>query len=385
MEIVVSEHLLASLPERLATHARGDVVIIADPDTRAAIGADTLKQIAAASKAVTKILKDPKPTLLLGDTLAARLKKARFAIAIGSGTINDLVKYAAHHAGIPYAVIATAPSMNGYSSATASLERDGFKHSFPATAPVAIYADLGVLARAPKSLRASGMGDTLCRSTVQADWRLAHKLLAIPYDDRYFAELKPWEEELRAHPALVAQGDTGIMRVLFRALIAAGNAMREHGSSMPASQGEHMIAHTMEYRGHRSFTRHGEEIAVTSLTMARLQYGYLLDDRLRVRPLEPREELWRHFPSSFRQAFQHKQLAQEALLEKEWLPIRDWIMEDFIIPSELETILRKAGCRTTPPAIGWNMEDYQATYPLAYLTRDRFTFLDVAAMAGLFA
>lgn len=383
MEIVVSEHLSATLPERLAAHAKHGVVIVADPDTRDALGKDTCKRIAEATRGVTKILKDPKATLDTAEALAERLKKARFAIAIGSGTINDLVKYAAHQAGIPYAVIATAPSMNGYTSSTASLQRERFKQSFNAAAPIAVYADLGVLARAPLALRASGMGDTLCRSSVESDWKLAHKLLGTPYDESYFTALRPWEKELLTYPQLVQQGDPGIMRVLFRALLAGGDAMRTHGSSMPASQGEHMIAHTMEYLGHPSLTYHGEEIAVTSMTMARLQYGFLLSDRVRVGRIEPKEELWARFPSNFREAFARKQLSKDALLEKEWEDIRDWISETFVPPITLEAALKKAGCRTSATSIGWVMEEYQNAYKLAYITRDRFTFLDLAVMNGM--
>ena len=42
-------------------------------------------------------------------------------IAIGSGTINDLCKYASAADRKPYAVFATAPSMNGYTSLNAAI------------------------------------------------------------------------------------------------------------------------------------------------------------------------------------------------------------------------------------------------------------------------
>jgi len=385
MDIVVSEHLLPSLPERLAALGRHDVVIVADPDTRDAIGRDTVKRMAEATRAVTKIIKEPSVTLELAEILSARLRKARFAIAIGSGSINDLVKFAAHRAGIPYAIVATAPSMNGYSSRTASLARDGFKQSFEATAPVAIFADLPTLARAPLPLRAAGVGDTLCRSTVQADWRVAHKLLGVPYDESLFTDIMLWEKELLAHADKVKAGDVGIMRVLFRALIAGGEAMRRHGSSMPASQGEHMIAHTMEYLGHPAPAFHGEEIAVTTMTMARLQFGILAQDHLRLCRLEPENNVWAMFPPGFRELFRRKQLACEEpqILSERWAEIRDWIMQDYISPLDLEPALKKAGCRTHATDIGWEIEEYQNAYKLAYLTRDRFTFLDLGVMNGI--
>ena len=45
-------------------------------------------------------------------------------IAVGSGTINDLAKFAAALDRKPYAVFATAPSMNGYTSANAAITVD---------------------------------------------------------------------------------------------------------------------------------------------------------------------------------------------------------------------------------------------------------------------
>ena len=42
-------------------------------------------------------------------------------VAVGSGTINDLTKLAAHRLGRPYMVVATAASMDGYTAYGASI------------------------------------------------------------------------------------------------------------------------------------------------------------------------------------------------------------------------------------------------------------------------
>ncbi len=105
---------------------------------------------------------------------------------MGSGTINDLCKYAAFASGRPYAVFASAPSMNGYVTATASLSRKGHKSTLAAACPRAALFDLAVLARAPARLIRAGIGDTLCRTTAQADWLLAHLLHGTPYDELPF-------------------------------------------------------------------------------------------------------------------------------------------------------------------------------------------------------
>ncbi|MBD3176709.1 MAG: iron-containing alcohol dehydrogenase, partial [Armatimonadia bacterium] len=52
--------------------------------------------------------------------------------AIGSGTVNDLVKMAAQEARVPYISVATAASMNGYPSPISAVLRDGLKSTVPA-------------------------------------------------------------------------------------------------------------------------------------------------------------------------------------------------------------------------------------------------------------
>ena len=71
-------------------------------------------------------------------------------------------------------MFATAPSMNGYTSLNAAITEHGHKMSLPAQAPVGAFFDLGVLSAAPARMIRSGLGDSLCRTTAQADWLLAH-------------------------------------------------------------------------------------------------------------------------------------------------------------------------------------------------------------------
>ena len=65
----------------------------------------------------------------------ARARSADALVAVGSGTINDLCKYAAAKDGKPYVVFATAPSMNGYTSMNAAITVDGHKKTLPAATP----------------------------------------------------------------------------------------------------------------------------------------------------------------------------------------------------------------------------------------------------------
>ena len=55
------------------------------------------------------------------------------------------------------------------------------KKSVQAQGAAAVFVDLEVFAAAPPRMIRSGLGDSLCRSTAQADWLLAHRLLATGY------------------------------------------------------------------------------------------------------------------------------------------------------------------------------------------------------------
>ena len=192
------------------------------------------------------VLDAPHADLATADALQARAAAADALIAVGSGTINDLCKYVAQRTGRPYAVFATAPSMNGYLTATASLARDGFKISLPARPPVAALFDLEVLAAAPARLIRAGIGDSICRTTAQTDWLLGHYLRDAPYSDTpYLLQIED-EPTLLSRAAAIAEGEVEGVRALTRLLVLAGLGMGIVGGSEPASMGEHLISHYVD-------------------------------------------------------------------------------------------------------------------------------------------
>src|SRR5262249_17771111 len=141
------------------------LAVVSDPATHEVLGARVERALAASHTIVPVALEAlPHPDL---ETVAAvrRASSAADAIvAVGSGTINDLCKFAAAKDEKPYVVFATAPSMNGYASMNAAITVDGHKQTLPATTPLGVFMDLEVLAAAPKRMIRAGLGDSLCRS-----------------------------------------------------------------------------------------------------------------------------------------------------------------------------------------------------------------------------
>jgi glycerol-1-phosphate dehydrogenase [NAD(P)+] len=393
--VVIADDLAGQEAALLAAAGLGTRrwAIVSDENTHPILGA-RLEQ--ALGRAVSIVLRKPHADVETVTQLQARTAGADALLAVGSGTINDLCKYAAFLDRKPYAVFGTAPSMNGYTSPTAAITVHGHKKSLPATVATAVFLDLGILARAPARLIRSGLGDSLCRATAQTDWLLAHLLRDEPYREAPFALLREDEGPLFAAAGELLRGDLAAMRRLARTLILSGFGMAICGNSMPGSQGEHLISHYAEMMGDASWPKsfHGEQIGVTTLTMARLQEKMLAAPAPGLRASSPScpdmlarfgaelgEACWGEFAKKRLDADTAQVLHTRA--QAYWPEIRRRIGAISRPARELEDVLRRAGAPTTPEALGWPPAFYNQAMLHAREIRNRWTFLDLAADAGV--
>jgi glycerol-1-phosphate dehydrogenase [NAD(P)+] len=316
-------------------------------------------------------------------------------VAVGSGTINDLCKYASAQDRKPYVVFGTAPSMNGFTSVNAAITVDGHKKSLGAQAPLGAFFDLSILAAAPVRMIRSGLGDSLCRPTAQADWLLSHLLFDKPYRSMPFVLLADDEADLFASAPALVGGDVAAMEKLVRTLLLSGFGTAICGNSLPASQGEHLISHYLDMTlDHgRPFTFHGEQIGVTTLTMARLQ-SRLLDGPPPVVGADRSSETefitrfgavtgpscWKEF-SEKRVTVDRVNALNHRIAER-WQRIRSAIAEIALPVGALERVLQEAGAHTAPEHLGWPRQIYQSAVRHAREIRNRYTFLDLAADSG---
>jgi glycerol-1-phosphate dehydrogenase [NAD(P)+] len=317
--------------------------------------------------------------------------KAGSYIAVGSGTLNDLAKLAAARQNKAYAVFATAPSMNGYASATASITVGGLKQSLPAAAPRGIFCDLGVLAAAPKRLIAAGLGDFICRSTAQADWLLSHRLLGTPYRELPYRMLDGLEEAVLAEPEALARGDMGAIERLMRLLIISGLGLTICGTSAPGSQGEHLISHYIETMAPAGWQRalHGEEVAVATLVMARLQEAVLAGEAPVVAPDRMSEKmLTDHFGGSLGTSCWNEVAPKmldrrradevDAKVQAQWPKLREALAIVLLPPAKIEDILRRAGAPVSYRDLDLGRDFFANAIWYARAMRNRYTFLDLA-------
>ncbi len=396
---LTDEHIIAAravdgLTDVIARHGLGrNLMLVCDDKTWVAIGQQISVKFAPHFNFKAYSLgRNVHATLAAAEELAAAADGYDGFLAVGSGTVNDVTKYAATIIDKPYISIATAASMNGYSSASASLLVNGFKQSYPARPPKAVIADLTVIAAAPKRLVRAGLGDTLCRSSVEVDVRMAHLLIGSPYPADIFELLRKHEPELISNAPKLRLNDINYYKTLMQVLLETGDLMAKTGSSAISSQGEHMIGHAVEsiYGSELHSVLHGELIAVTTLTMGQLQQRLMLKPFI-VKSI-PRSEadfvraFGKHAGPMLSVAYGGKVLSEEQVVEinakvaSDWNSIKQALTEIMVQPSVIERAFIQSGVPTQPSEIRVNEHRYQSAVSYAYMARDRFTFLDLNAM-----
>ena len=395
-ERLIGEHIAEAVAAWCVRHGLGQkLLLVADDTTLEAFGNNVVAQLPAPySVEVYSLGKDVKAEKSHVEAVAAHAKEATGLLAVGAGTVNDITKYAAYTLNKPYIAIATAASMNGYSSATASLAANGIKTSYAAVPPRAVLVDLDVIKTAPKRLTRAGLGDTVVRTTVEADCLLSHYFFGTHYPKEGFDVLRAKEPILLHESLRLVQGDKEFLRCLIEALLDAGDWMCKTGSSAIASQGEHMIAHTAEmlYAPELRYVLHGELVAVAAVALSHLQQKCLLGAAT-LRSLSGDEEKFnrifgKHRGAALAAVYRKKVLSAEQVaqlnsrLEREWPEIKAHIRKVVKSPLTLERALLQAHIPVVPRDIKLDHHHFATAMSYAHFSRDRFGFLDIAAMMG---
>ena len=164
-------------------------------------------------------------------------------VAVGSGTINDIVKRSSEEAGVRYMVVGTAASMDGYTSYGAAITKDGMKQTLACKAPLGCIVDSKVAAEAPKEMVASGYADLIAKIPAGADWILADAIGSEAIHPAAWNFVQGPLRESLSNPVGAASGDIAETEKLCSGLVMSAFAMQVMGSSRPASGTEHQVSH----------------------------------------------------------------------------------------------------------------------------------------------
>lgn len=274
-EIIVEPGALSSL--RTLTASFRQVLLVADENTFAACGKRALEFLAAPE--VDTLIFSSAGWLVPDESALAKLNEActsstDLLLGVGSGVINDLCKYVSFERHIPYAIVACAPSMDGYASSVAALLLHGCKVTKPAHVPAAVIADTDILAQAPMELIQAGFGDMIGKYSALNDWRLSQIVTGEALCPAVYQMTAEAAEAVASHAEGIRNRDSEAIQLLMEGLLKVGIAMSYAGNSRPASGSEHHLSHFFEVTGlvhHRPYLLHGTDVAYSTYVTASLR------------------------------------------------------------------------------------------------------------------
>jgi glycerol-1-phosphate dehydrogenase [NAD(P)+] len=252
-------------------------LLVADRNTYACLGAAVERELRGGAAEVIPVIFDDYELLVDARSILKVLLSYAPAqctfVAVGSGTVTDITRFVSHRTGNAFVSLPTAPSVDGYSTTNVPMMVDGIKQSFTAHAPVAIFADTGILAAAPRAMIAAGFGDMLGKYTSIADWRLGHLLWSTPYDQAIARRAAAAVDSCAACAGDIGAAAPGAVATLMEALLESGFCMTDFGGSLPASGTEHHYSHFWEMkllREGRPSILHGKKVGVATVLVSRL-------------------------------------------------------------------------------------------------------------------
>ena len=414
-DVNIGAGALASVPEVFRENfGEGPVVVVADGNTFEVAGRKVQRELEDAGYTMVEPYVFPaEPPLYAEYSNIEKLRDSlkeheAIPVAVGSGTLNDIVKRSSHECERPYMCVGTAASMDGYTAFGASIEKEGLKQTLSCPAPRAVVADLETLQNAPENMTASGYADLLGKVTSGADWLVADALGVEKIDPTGWSLVQDHLRRWTDSPAELRAGDRQSTEHLVEGLIMSGLGMQSYESSRTASGAEHQFSHLWEMEGLGKKARpplsHGFKVGVGSVAIAAL-YEVLLERDLADLDVEALQNSWptreemeqsvraQHTDPDLEEGAVEQTLAKYisadelaerlGLLQKAWPELRQKVREQLLPAREIKEMLEAAGCPTTPVEIGLGWEDFERSYRRAQTIRKRYTVLDLALETGL--
>lgn len=253
------------------------ILLVTDDNLWPICGAKALAQIE--NKAEALVLSGNGHVVVPDESAIAQIEEkltdeTDLLIGVGSGVINDLCKHVSFVRGLPYMIVATAPSMDGYASVGAALILGGMKITLGARPPKAIIADTAILRDAPMDMIQSGWGDIIGKYSCLNDWKLS----ALLFGETFCQTVYDLVMDTTKHVDCLAEGvlkrEEEAIAALMEALVIVGIAMSYVGNSRPASGSEHHLSHFFEITGivhNQPYYPHGTDVLYAAVVTARLR------------------------------------------------------------------------------------------------------------------
>lgn len=396
--VVAESGALERLPSLLRERGAARPFILEDANTGAAAGG---RVVALLERAGIRPVRFTYPQALVepdeasvGQAVLAFDRRCDYVVAVGTGTLNDIGKILARTAGLPLAIVATAPSMDGFASATSSMISNGLKVTIDSACPELVLADLDILSAAPERMLKAGLGDMLAKYVSICDWRIAH----IVTGEYYCEEIAGLVRRSLANCVSSAEGlfrrEPLAVAAALEGLVLSGMAMGFAGVSRPASGVEHYISHIWDMRSLErgaSGDLHGIQVGIGTI-MALRAYDML-------RTIRPDRDKALAAAAAFRYGDWERVLREnlgagaEGLVRNEaregkyglvghaarleriiahWPEILAVIDEELPPAGEVERLMRSFGMPTSPAEIGIGDDEARFAFLASKDIRDKY-------------
>lgn len=259
--------------------AKGPILVVCDVNTHRVLGKKVHEQLKAAGADADCYIFPEKhlhpDAFSLGRLFieaSDEQRKYGLLIAVGSGTLNDITRMVSGRLGLPYFIVGTAPSMDGYAGNSSPIVCRNTKMSFYSHYADAIIADTEIMAEAPAGMLAAGLGDVLGKYVSLADWKMEEDLFGSYRCELISEFMANAVEKCAATAEGVAKRDPDAVGAMMEALVRAGMAMGLAGVTRPASGCEHHMAHFIDINligAGLDYPLHGNSVGIGAIAMLR--------------------------------------------------------------------------------------------------------------------
>jgi glycerol-1-phosphate dehydrogenase [NAD(P)+] len=409
IHIYIGENAITHLLQYCEDQNLEHFLLVADTNTYAALGQSVVAALLGRNLDVKRVVFD-EPQVVPDEAFIVQVlmqadQVERTYLAVGSGTLTDITRFASHRTRRPFISLPTAPSVDGFTSPSASLIIGRIKQTVTAQPPRAVIADLDTLSHAPRSLIAAGYGDLLGKAIALADWQLGHLLWDEPYNTNIAQRVRQTLEAcIEATPEIGQASLSGVEKLMF-SLIDSGFCMLDFGNSRPAAGAEHYMSHYLEMKllnEGRPAVLHGTKVGLCSIWAAGLYARILQLDQDAVRACLKRAVLPDRTAEVERIRAVYGPIAGKLMDEQEpflnmtsesyeqlkqrildsWDDIREFAAE-VPTPQRFADLLRQVGGATRPAEAGLSDEEVQQAFLNSHLLRNRFTICKLVRILGL--
>lgn len=408
-EVIIGHGVISQIPRLLEKYGSKKPFVLMDCNTYQAAGKRVYQLladhgIARGSYVFPQTALEPDETAV-GSAIMHFDHGCDLIIGVGSGVINDIGKILSRISGRKYIIVATAPSMDGYASATSSMSMDGLKTSLNSRCADVIIGDIDILKNAPEHMLKAGLGDMLAKYVSIAEWRIAHLITGEYYCETVADLVRTALKKCVDNAEGLLRREDAAIEAVFEGLVIGGVAMAYAGVSRPASGVEHYFSHVWDMRGLEFGTQvdlHGIQCAVGTLLAARL-YEH-------IRTYKPDEEKAKVFVQAFSYDVWKEELraflgkgaeamialeakedkydpsrhaARYAIIAGHWEDILKILEEELPSAKEIEKILHTIGINGDPQFLGVSKEQQKLSFKATKDIRDKYVLSRLAWDLGI--